>query len=133
MDECFLMTNMCPQTHALNAGIWNSIEQQCRTWAKKYGKVYIVCGPIFLNKQHRKLGKNKVVVPDAFFKVILRTDKNPQAIGFICRNQGATGLQKKDFVNTVDEVERITGYDFFSKLPDNIEKKIEAKADINQW
>ena len=49
MDECFLMTNMCPQTHALNAGIWNSIEQQCRTWAKKYGKVYIVCGPIFLN------------------------------------------------------------------------------------
>ena len=78
MDECFLMTNMCPQTHALNAGIWNSIEQQCRTWAKKYGKVYIVCGPIFLNKQHRKLGKNKVVVPDAFFKVILRTGKNPQ-------------------------------------------------------
>lgn len=133
MDECFLMTNMCPQTHALNAGIWNSIEQQCRTWAKKYGKVYIVCGPIFLNKQHRKLGKNKVVVPDAFFKVILRTGKNPQAIGFICRNQRATGLQKKDFVNSVDEVERITGYDFFSKLPDNIEKKIEAKADIKQW
>ena len=86
-----------------------------------------------LNKQHRKLGKNKVVVPDAFFKVILRTGKNPQAIGFICRNQRATGLQKKDFVNSVDEVERITGYDFFSKLPDNIEKKIEAKADINQW
>ena len=48
-------------------------------------------------------------------------------------DQGATGLQKKDFVNSVDEVERITGYDFFSKLPDNIEKKIEAKADINQW
>ena len=133
MDECFLMTNMCPQTHALNAGVWNSIEQQCRTWAKKYGKVYIVCGPIFLNKQHRKLGKNKVVVPDAFFKVILRTGKNPQAIGFICRNQSAKGLQKKDFVNSIDEVERITGYDFFSKLPDNVEKKIEAKADLSNW
>lgn len=133
MDECFLMTNMCPQTHALNAGIWNSIEQQCRTWAKKYGKVYIVCGPLFLNKQHRKLGKNKVVVPDAFFKVILRTGKNPQAIGFICRNQSAKGLQKKDFVNSIDEVERITGYDFFSKLPDNVEKKIEAKADLSNW
>ena len=133
MDECFLMTNMCPQTHALNAGVWNSIEQQCRTWAKKYGKVYIVCGPIFLNKQHRKLGKNKVVVPDAFFKVILRTGKNPQAIGFICRNQSAKGLQKKDCVNSIDEVERITGYDFFSKLPDNIERKIEAKADLSNW
>ncbi len=133
MDECFLMTNMCPQTHALNAGVWNSIEQQCRSWAKKYGKVYIVCGPIFLNKQHRKLGKNKVVVPDAFFKVILRTGKSPQAIGFICRNQNATGLQKKDFVNSVDEVERITGYDFFPKLPDNVEKKVEETADLSQW
>ena len=63
MNECFLMTNMCPQNHSLNAGVWNTIEQQCRTWAKKYGKVYIVCGPVFLNKQHRKLGKNKVLVP----------------------------------------------------------------------
>lgn len=133
MNECFLMTNMCPQNRSLNAGVWNTIEQQCRTWAKKYGKVYIVCGPVFLNKQHRKLGKNKVLVPDAFFKVILRTGKNPQAIGFICRNQSQKGKKKNEFMNSIDEVERITGYDFFSKLPDNIEKKIEAKADISLW
>ena len=133
MKECFLMTNMCPQNHSLNAGVWNTIEQQCRTWAKKYGKVYIVCGPIYLNSQHRKLGKNKVVVPDAFFKVILRTGSNPQAIGFICRNQSQKGKKKTDFVNSVDEVERITGYDFFPKLPDNVEKKVEAKADLSQW
>ncbi len=133
MRECFLMTNMCPQNHSLNAGVWNTIEQQCRTWAKKYGKVYIVCGPIYLNSQHRKLGKNKVVVPDAFFKVILRTGSNPQAIGFVCRNQSQKGKKKTDFVNSVDEVERITGFDFFSKLPDNIEKKVEAKADLSQW
>ncbi len=133
MAESFLMTNMCPQIHSLNAGIWNSIEQQCRSWAKKYGKVYIVCGPIFLNKQHRKLGRNKVVVPDAFFKVVLCMQGNPKAIGFICRNASSKGKKKTDFVNTVDEVERITGYDFFAKLPKNIEKKIESQCDINEW
>ena len=133
MDECFLMTNMCPQNHSLNAGVWNTIEQQCRIWAKKYGKVYIVCGPIYLNTQHRKLGSNKVVVSDAFFKVVLRTGNNPQAIGFIFRNQSQKGRKKNEFVNSVDEVERITGYDFFSKLPDNVEKKVEAKADLSQW
>lgn len=133
MQDCFLMTNMCPQNHGLNAGVWNSIEQQCRSWAKKYGKVYIVCGPVFLNKQHRKLGKNKVVVPDAFFKVVLRVGKDPQALGFICRNQSQKGKKKKDFLNSVDEVERITGYDFFSELPDDIEKRVEAKADLSQW
>lgn len=130
MDECFLMTNMCPQNHSLNAGVWNTIEQQCRNWAKQYGKVYIVCGPIFLNKEHRKLGKNKVVVPDAFFKVVLHTGKNPQAIGFICRNQSQKGRKKTEFVNSVDEVERITGYDFFPQLPDDVEKRVEAKAEM---
>ena len=130
MDECFLMTNMCPQNHSLNAGVWNTIEQQCRNWAKQYGKVYIVCGPIFLDKEHRKLGKNKVVVPDAFFKVVLHTGKNPQAIGFICRNQSQKGRKKTEFVNSVDEVERITGYDFFPQLPDDVEKRVEAKAEM---
>lgn len=133
MQDCFLMTNMCPQNHSLNAGVWNSIEQQCRSWAKKYGSVYVVCGPIFLNKQQRKIGKNKVLVPDAFFKVVLRMGKNPQAIGFICRNQSQKGRKKTDFINTVDDVERITGYDFFSKLPDSIENRIESYADISEW
>ena len=133
MEDCFLITNMCPQDNNLNRGVWNSIEQQCRTWAKKYGKVYIVCGPIFLNKQHRKLGKNKVYVPEAFFKVVLCAGKTPKAIGFICRNTTQKGKKKTDFVNTVDEVERITGYDFFSQLPDQVENRIEAEADIAEW
>lgn len=133
MEDCFLITNMCPQNNSLNRGVWNTIEQQCRAWAKKYGKVYVVCGPIYLNQQHRKIGKNKVVVPEAFFKVVLRMGDNPQAIGFVCRNVSQKGKKKTDFVNSVDEVERITGYDFFSKLPDNIEDKVEAHADINEW
>ena len=133
MEDCFRITNMCPQDGGLNRGMWNSIEQQCRAWAKKYGKVYVVCGPIYLNQQHRKIGKNKVVVPEAFFKVVLCMEGTPKAIGFICRNQSQKGKKKTDFINTIDDVERITGYDFFSKLPDDIEDKVEAHADINEW
>lgn len=133
MQDCFLMTNMCPQNNNLNRGVWNTIEQQCRTWAEKYGKIYIVCGPVYLNKQHRRLGKNKVVVPEAFFKVVLCMEGTPKAIGFICRNQSQKGKKKTDFVNTVDDVERITGYDFFSQLPDNVEDKVESHSDISEW
>ena len=39
MVECFYMTNMCPQRHALNSGAWNDLEIQCRSWARNYGKV----------------------------------------------------------------------------------------------
>lgn len=132
MEESFLFTNMCPQNGNLNRGDWNEMEQACRRWAKEYGGVYIVCGPILYKGKHKTIGKNKVVVPEAFFKVVLRTGENPKAIGFIYKN--AEGNRPKgDYVNTVDEVERITGIDFFPSLPDDVENKVEATADIADW
>lgn len=132
MEESFLFTNMCPQNGNLNRGDWNEMEMACRKWAKKYGDLYIVCGPILYKGKHKTIGKNKVVVPEAFFKVVLRTGDNPQAIGFIYKN--TSGNRPKDsYVNTVDEVERITGIDFFPSLPDDVEKNVEATADIANW
>ena len=132
MEESFLFTNMCPQNGNLNRGDWNEMEMACRKWAKKYGDLYIVCGPILYKGKHKTIGKNKVVVPEAFFKVVLRTGDDPQAIGFIYKN--TSGNRPKDsYVNTVDEVERITGIDFFSSLTDDVEKNVEATADIANW
>lgn len=132
MRESNLLSNMCPQHASLNSGLWNVIERDCRKWAVRYGDVYIVCGPVFLNKEHETIGMNKVVVPEAFFKVILRLTPEPAAIGFIVRNN--EGKKKKDqFVNTVDDVERITGMDFFPALPDSIENVVESTASLNEW
>ena len=130
--QSFLMTNICPQNHNLNRGDWNEMEQQCRTWAEKYGELYIVCGPILMNQKHKTIGKNKVTVPETFFKVVLRMQPEPCAIGFIYRN--TDGNRPKDsYVNSVDQVERITKLDFFHNLPDEIENKIEKTADISKW
>jgi endonuclease G len=132
MKESNLLTNICPQHASLNSGLWNVIEKDCRKWAKRYGDLYIVCGPVLLNKKHETIGVNKVVVPEAFFKVILRMNPHPTAIGFIIRNN--EGKKKKDqFFNTIDDVERITGIDFFSALPDSIEDKVEAFSNICDW
>lgn len=132
MRESNLLTNICPQDRSLNSGVWNKIEQDCRRWAKKYGDVYIVCGPIFLNREHETFGRNKVVVPEAFFKVILCLQGKPKAIGFVIRNND--GKKKRDqFINTVDDVERITGFDFFPSLPDDVEDSVEAAANIDEW
>lgn len=132
MTESNLLTNICPQDRSLNSGLWNKIEQDCRKWAKKFGDVYIVCGPVLLNREHEIIGENKIVVPEAFFKVILCLNPKPKAIGYIVKNN--EGTKKKDqYVNTVDEVERITGIDFFPALPDDIENEVEAKSDIGEW
>lgn len=133
-DETFLLSNMCPQNPKLNRGDWKEIEMACRKWAQKYGSIYIVCGPIFFRSQeHERIGPNQIPVPEAFFKVILCTEPtNLKGIGFICRN--TDGNRKKDFyVNSIRQVERVTGYKFFPNLDDSIKNVVYEMDDINEW
>ena len=134
MLQSFYFTNICPQNQNLNRYEWNDLEQQCREWAKEYGAIDICCGPIFEGKGRQKtIGKNKVWVPDAFFKCVLYYHgKDSKAIAFIYTNRSI----KQDMsacVVTVDEVERRTGIDFFPALPDNVENRIEATARLADW
>ena len=132
MYDSFSLVNVCPQNNSLNSGLWNSIEMDCRRWANLYGDIYIVCGPVLMKKEHETIGENEVVVPEAFFKVVLCLNGSPKAFGFIVRN--TEGNKKHDlYYNSVDQVERITGIDFFPALPDDIENEVEAVADIKMW
>ncbi|WP_289089736.1 DNA/RNA non-specific endonuclease [uncultured Bacteroides sp.] len=126
MIESFYMSNICPQVGNLNRGDWNDLEELCRNWAAKYGRIYIACGPIFDSKSPKRIGVHKVAVPDRFFKVILIYNrKNPIAMGFIFKNT-AHSQDIEKYMVTVDSVENVTGMDFFSKLPDEIENRIES-------
>lgn len=132
MYETFLYTNICPQDAHLNSGDWNEIEIQCRRWAQKYGDIYIVCGPVLYNKVYRTIGDNQVVVPDAFFKVVLCLNGAPKGIAFLCGNEGENH-KIADYVTTISQVEQITGINFFPSLPIEIADKVKNKADINEW
>ncbi len=134
-EDAFLMTNICPQNGNLNQHDWKYLEESCREWAQKYGKIYIVAGPIFYDTDYNTVGENMVAVPDAFFKVVLRLGKTAdatKAIGFIYANQ--TGHHKMDYyVKTVDEVEEATGMDFFRQLVDDVEDAVESRSDLEEW
>lgn len=133
MRESFLFTNTCPQNHGLNKDAWNDLEIQCRKWAREYGSIDIVTGPIFYGKGEQKtIGRNKVWVPDAFFKVVLCRKGTPKALGFIYQNRGGS-QRMSDCVCTVDEVEELMGMDFFPSLADHIENKVEAFARLADW
>ena len=132
MYESFLLSNVCPQHPTLNSGVWNQIEITCRTWAERYGDIYIVSGPVFYNQEHETIGSNKVVVPEAFFKVVICLNGEPKGIGFICRN--TVGSEKKDlYVNTISQVERITKIKFFPNLQEHIAEKLKSDANIEKW
>lgn len=133
MYETFLLSNVCPQNGNLNSGLWNQIEISCRRWADKYGDIYIICGPMyFKSREIQSIGEDAVAVPDAFFKVILCLYNEPKCIGFVCRN--SDGNKKKDmYVNSLEQVERLTGLHFFPQLNPDIRKLVEDHADINEW
>lgn len=133
--EAFLMTNICPQNGDLNQHDWKYLEEECRAWANKYGKIYIVAGPIFKQKPYRTVGEHNVAVPDSFFKVVLfvsNLSSQTKAIGFIYPN--SSGHHNMEYyARSVDEVEEITGLDFFYQFDDDIENLIEAQCALDEW
>ena len=133
MEQSFLFTNVCPQNHGLNKYEWNDLEMLCRDWAREYGAIDVVCGPVYSSSDQQKtIGKNRVWVPDAFFKVVLCRQGKAKAIGFLYRNEGKK-QPMADAVCTVDDVERLTGLDFFPELDDATENRIEATATLSDW
>ena len=133
--QTFKFSNICPQNHSLNKGDWNDLEMQSRYWAREMGDIYIVTGPIFYNGVKSTIGKNKVAVPDAFFKVLLCDNRKAKAIGFVYPNRGGH-KEMTEYVKSVDEIEKITGIDFFPKLEDALEEKLESASKndmIDQW
>ena len=135
MIQSFYMTNICPQTHKLNGGDWKELEDKCRNWAQQEGSVYIVCGPLLdPNVEHKTIGSDhRVTVPERFYKVVLCTAcKTPRAIGFVFKNdKGNHPLSY--YACSVDEVESLTGIDFFPNLPDEIETVVEANYNYAKW
>lgn len=133
MDECHYLTNICPQDNALNGGAWASLEKMSRKWAVKMGRIVIVCGPVLTDRITRTIGRHEVAVPDRFFKVILAPDNHPpMGIGFIMPNKAVQGGVQQSAMS-IDQVEAITGFDFFPALPDDIESAVEAQNAFNQW
>ena len=133
MLESFYFTNCIPQDKELNNGRWNQLEMKVRSLAKEYGKVYVVCGPAFLNEDTLRIGHNGVAVPDACFKALLvPASKGYSAIAFLMHN-GGEERSVKECAMTVDELETIVGLDLFCNLPDDIENAVEGKVSWEDW
>ncbi len=131
-DETFLMTNICPQGEALNNGrAWKSLERKCRKWAADgLGDMYIVAGPI-VSADCETIGSG-IVVPKAFYKVVLRFDgRRAEAFGVMYRNVDGGRIQSS--IHSVDGIERLTKLDFFPALLDVVEKRVESAFDIDVW
>lgn len=131
-NDTFYTSNISPQDHEFNVGIWNRLEQNVRYWALRYDGVYVVTGGI-LNKTRGSIGTEKVVVPDFFYKIILDdSNGNYKMIAFLIPNK-SSDKPLYSYVVSVDSLEQITGLDFFPKLDDKLESSLEKRTDYKSW
>jgi len=130
--ETFLTSNISPQDHDFNAGVWNRLEQKTRYWAKKYNGVFVVTGGVLMNST-KNIGEENVTVPNAFYKIVMnQTPGEYMVIAFLVPNE-PTNEPIYNFVTTIDHIEELTGIDFFPAMEDHIENKIESQIELSVW
>lgn len=135
MSESFFLSNMSPQAPGLNREIWQYLEGQVRTWADRFGKVYVITGPVLEKpaQEYDSIGENQVSVPEYYYKVLLVPyNDSLMSIGFILPNQKCKDTFW-DYAVSVDEVERRTGLDFYALLDDTLETPLEADFNLEDW
>ena len=131
MEQCFLMTNICPQDHELNDGEWRHMEEAIHTWARTARRLVIFTGPVLEGNMKRMGKKGNIAVPNRYYKVVYAPEQD-RAIAFLFNNEKA-GKSWTNYAVTIDEVERLTGINFLASLPDDSETVVESKQNIKDW
>lgn len=131
-SETFYMSNMSPQAPAFNRGIWKKLEEQTRKWVGKHDSIYIATGPVLKNGL-KKIGKTtKISVPEKYYKILYSPKDGGHMIAFVLPNNACSGKTYTDYIVSVDDVEQLTGIDFFSKIS-NEEVLESSKGTVGWW
>lgn len=138
-DATFMMSNMLPQTAALNQHIWKDLEDYCRDLANEGNELYIMAGSI---GSVERIGRNKINVPAQCWKIAVvlpegdgdlsRIDANTRVIAVLMPNQENKQIEKaqwSQYATSVAQIEKTTGYDFFPNVPANVRRQLLAKVD----
>ncbi len=153
--QTFFITNMQPQYSNFNGSNsngqinerspWVRLESQIRTWAgaNMSDTLFIVKGgTIDSSNQILKYltdkinGQNKIPVPKYFFVALLsKKASRLTAIGFWMEHVDSYADKKplSNYAKSIDELERLTGIDFFCNLPDDEEDSVERSYSATLW
>ncbi|MEH6682155.1 MAG: DNA/RNA non-specific endonuclease [Sediminicola sp.] len=130
--QTFFTSNISPQRSDFNAGVWNRLEQRTRYWAKRYDGVFVITGGV-LGEGLDRIGYEGVAVPNHFYKVLLRQEGNQfKVIAFLVPHV-ETKSPLQHFVVSVDSLERLTGINFFERMPDSLQTMLEGKPNREEW
>lgn len=133
LSESYFYSNMSPQLGDFNRFKWAELENWMREYvAKNNTSLIIVTAPILTDDLPKiERGVNKVSIPNYFIKVALDVE-NQKGIGFVLPHEKIQS-PLESYAVSIDSVEKLLGYDLFSKLDDKLENAIESVIDYQAW
>lgn len=131
MTDSFFMSNISPQLPVCNRRNMLAVENLIRKWALTEKRIYVVTGPVFGNRDN-SFGDPPITVPSAFYKAVLDLTPPYKMIALIVPNANCE-TDIENWAVSVDELEELTGYDFFSELDDDTENTFEKQFDLTDW
>lgn len=125
MDESFYYTNIVPQNPDHNRKMWSALEKKVRSWTKNRQMLYVVTGPVFSSNRPQTIG-NGVAIPDGIFKVVYDPRTNT-SLAILSPNTSVNERDLPKFLVSVRDVEKATGLNFLSALPQNVQDATETR------
>lgn len=133
--ETFYYSNMTPQNATLNQGNWENIESKVRSVGNNCSgrdTLYVVTGAYFDKTFSTTTDRDGATcaVPTKYYKCLMRCSFNASGAmtsahgaGYIFEHTSSATAQKV----TVDDVEALTGFDFFANVPASIQNAAESE------
>lgn len=134
LSESYFYSNMSPQLGDFNRLKWADLEAMFREYVTNHTEtqLYIVTGPILYDTLPKiERGTNKVTIPEFYYKVALDLT-NHKAIGFIMPNK-KIDYPISSYALPINDIEKVTGINFFYQLPDSLEEVLESQKVIADW
>ncbi|XP_065915476.1 venom phosphodiesterase 2-like [Dysidea avara] len=155
----FVLTNMAPQYHPFNAGLWLVAENKVREWALQYSTIFVISGCVLGDGRRDPDGNynwwiggyEHVAVPTHFYKILSRCNAtnittfskcpvdNLLTMTFLFKhvNSGVPSDDSTryllDSLTTIRNIEMLTGVNFFSHLTVEQQDKIELTKAPALW
>ncbi len=131
--KTFLMTNIAPQTPELNRGLWREIEHRAADlFTARWGNVWVIVGAI--SNGCENLSGTDIDVPTKFYQIIVAIkDGTIRILPLLIDQEVPWRAWPRHYLTSVDNIEKLTGIDFFPMLNDEIEKSLESKVPTRLW
>ncbi|MFA6931157.1 MAG: DNA/RNA non-specific endonuclease, partial [Lentisphaeria bacterium] len=133
-EETFLMSNIVPQRHALNAGLWKTLEmREAINYPARFREIWVLTGPLFRSDMPKVLPSG-IPIPDAFYKIYLdELNGKIRATAFLFEQDDNSKEALGKRLCSIDHIEKLTGLDFFPELDEAVQQELESNVAARAW